>query len=56
MTVDEWLAGAVQDAERRGLQGLKALLESLARSTINLRRAADERLTAAGRTNDPACG
>jgi hypothetical protein len=54
MTVDEWLANAVQDAERRGLEGLKPLLESLARSTRTLRHAADERLPAAGRTDDRA--
>jgi hypothetical protein len=54
MTVDEWLASALQDAQRRGLEGLKPLLESLARSTTNLRRAADERLPAAGRADDHA--
>jgi hypothetical protein len=54
MTVNEWLASAVEDAQRRGLDGLKPLLESLARSTTNLRRAADERLPAAGRVDDRA--
>lgn len=56
MTVDAWLASAQQDAERRGLEALKPLLETLARSTIGLRRAADERLPAAGRTEDPGRG
>jgi hypothetical protein len=37
--VDAWLAGAVADAERRGLQDLKPLLETLARSTAALRDA-----------------
>jgi hypothetical protein len=40
MTVESWLAAAVADAERRGLPGLKPLLETLARSTEALRRAA----------------
>lgn len=49
MTPDEWLAQARLDAERRGLDTLKPLLDALARSTATLRRAADERLPAAGR-------
>ena len=40
MTVESWLAAAVADAERRGLPELKPLLETLARSTEALRRAA----------------
>ena len=39
MTVEDWLHAACSDAERRGLPELKPLLESLARSTISLRRA-----------------
>lgn len=40
MTVESWLASAVADAERRGLPALTPLLETLARSTEALRRAA----------------
>ena len=39
MTIKTWLDSAVQDAERRGLPGLRPLLESLARSTSALRTA-----------------
>lgn len=39
MTVKDWLEGAIDDAERRGLPGLRPLLETLARSTEALRRA-----------------
>jgi hypothetical protein len=39
MTVENWLAGAVADAERRGLPELKPLLETLAKSTDKLRQA-----------------
>jgi hypothetical protein len=39
MNVDEWLAAAVADAERRGLLDLKPLLEALARSSAVLRSA-----------------
>jgi hypothetical protein len=39
MTIEAWLAGAVSDAERRGLPELKSLLDSLARSTTALRSA-----------------
>ena len=39
MTIDAWLAAAIEDAERRGLPDLKPLLETLARSTEALRRA-----------------
>ncbi len=39
MTVKNWLEAAIQDAERRGLAGLRPLLETLARSTSALRSA-----------------
>jgi hypothetical protein len=39
VTVDAWLSAVIADAERRGLAGLKPLLESLARSTRALREA-----------------
>ena len=39
MTVEAWLAAAIADAERRGLTGLKPILETLARSTSALRDA-----------------
>ena len=39
MTVGEWLAWAVGDAERRGLPELKPLLETLARAIRALRDA-----------------
>ena len=39
MTIKLWLEHAVHDAERRGLAGLKPLLEALARSTAALRMA-----------------
>jgi hypothetical protein len=42
MTIDEWLAAAKADAEKRNLTSLAPLLESLARSTAAL-RAADAR-------------
>jgi hypothetical protein len=43
MTVADWLAAAIADAERRGLPELKPMLEALARSTEGLRKADDER-------------
>lgn len=43
MEIDAWLTSASEDARRRGLDGLPALLETLARSTRAL-RAADEAL------------
>ena len=49
MTVEAWLAAAIADAEQRGLPELKPLLETLARSTVALRRA-----EAAGRPSAPA--
>jgi hypothetical protein len=39
VTIDAWLRAAIDDAERRGLPELKALLEGLARSTRALRAA-----------------
>jgi hypothetical protein len=39
MTVEDWLAGAIADAERRGLHALKPILETLAKSTAALREA-----------------
>jgi hypothetical protein len=39
MTIEEWLAAAVADAERRGIPALKPLLETLARATKTLRAA-----------------
>jgi hypothetical protein len=39
MSVEDWLHAASADADRRGLPELKPLLETLARSTTNLRRA-----------------
>lgn len=37
--IDQWLADALADATRRGLPDLVPLLESLAQSTVQLRRA-----------------
>lgn len=42
MTVQDWLRSAVEDAERRGLPALKALLETLAKSTAALRQVYDD--------------
>ena len=39
MTITMWLDSAIQDAERRNLPQLRALLETLARSTSALRAA-----------------
>ncbi len=39
MTIKVWLDQAIKDAERRGLTGLPALLEALARSASTLRSA-----------------
>ena len=43
--IDDWLASALADAERRGLSELRPLLEGLARSLAGL-RAADIELDA----------
>jgi hypothetical protein len=53
MQVDDWLAAAIADAERRGLPQMKPLLEALARSTAALRRA-DAELRAADSIRPPA--
>ena len=42
MDLTAWLAGAIADAEARGLPELKPLLETLARSTQALRDADGE--------------
>lgn len=39
MTIEAWLKAACEDAGRRGLAELNALLETLARSTAALREA-----------------
>ena len=39
MSIDDWLAWAVADAERRGLPELKPLLEAFARMLHTLRNA-----------------
>jgi hypothetical protein len=39
MTVKVWLENAINDAERRGLTGMRPMLEALARSTSALRTA-----------------
>jgi hypothetical protein len=39
MTIEAWLEAALADAERRGLDGLKPLLQTLAESTRQLRAA-----------------
>jgi hypothetical protein len=54
MTVKTWLENAIQDAERRGLPGLRPLLEALARSTSAL-RSADWNYDAAS-VSDPSPG
>lgn len=36
-SLDSWKAWAIADAERRGLNGLKPILEALAASTTRLR-------------------
>ncbi len=45
MKIEDWLRAACADAEQRGLAELKPLLEALARSTANLRRADDQART-----------
>ena len=51
-SIDDWLAAACADAERRGLPELKPLLEALARSTAAL-RAADESHRSSARPSSP---
>ena len=55
MTIKLWLEAAAQDAERRGLQELKPLLEALARSTVSLRMA-DWNADATGESAAPPPG
>jgi hypothetical protein len=55
VTIKLWLEGAAQDAERRGLQELKPLLETLARSTVSLRMA-DWNADATGESDAPPPG
>jgi hypothetical protein len=53
VTIKTWLDNAIQDAERRGLPGLRPLLEALARSTSAL-RSADWNFDATGESDSPA--
>ena len=39
MTIEQWLQAALADADRRGLPGLKPVLEALARAAQALRAA-----------------
>lgn len=39
MTIEQWLQAALADADRRGLPGLKPVLEALAKATTALRAA-----------------
>ena len=41
MTIENWLKGAILDAEARGLPALKPILETIARSTAALRAASE---------------
>jgi hypothetical protein len=50
MTIKTWLDNASRDAERRGIAGLPALLEALARATAAL-RAADWNSDATGESD-----
>ena len=52
MTVKSWLENAIHDAERRGLAGMRPLLEGLARSTSAL-RTADWNFDATGEHEEP---
>ena len=52
MTVKVWLENAINDAERRGLAGMRPLLEALARSTSAL-RTADWNFDATGEDTSP---
>ena len=52
MTIKVWLENAMQDAERRGLQALRPLLETLARSTSAL-RTAEWASDATGESDEP---
>jgi hypothetical protein len=50
MNIEDWLRAACADADKRGLPDLKPLLETLARSTMKLRRA-DEHVRAERRAD-----
>lgn len=39
MDINAWLEAAAADAERRGMPELRAMLETLAKSTASLRKA-----------------
>jgi hypothetical protein len=56
MTIDEWLAAARTDADRRGLADLVPLLESLAESTRALRDAGWETTSQAPEAPDSRGG
>ena len=47
MTIETWLQAAIADAEQRGLQDLKPLLEALAKATAALRASDITRLRSA---------
>ena len=52
--LDDWLASAIADAERRGLPELRPLLEGLARSTAVVRDADLEQARRDDETAPPA--
>jgi hypothetical protein len=54
MTVDDWLAAACEDADRRGLPDLKPMLASLADATRMLRDGRWDNESAAGAAARPA--
>jgi hypothetical protein len=51
MQIDDWLTSACADADRRGVAGMRPLLESLARSTAALREM-DRRVRAQPHSDD----
>jgi hypothetical protein len=53
MTIEDWLADACADADRRGLADLKPLLASLADGTRALRTAGWEEASRAPAERDP---
>jgi len=54
MTIEDWLAGACADAERRGLADLKPLLATLADATRALRAAVWDDASRASAESPPA--
>jgi hypothetical protein len=42
MNIEDWLRAACADADKRGIPELKPVLQTLARSTMALRRADEE--------------